>query len=99
MLFVVIEKFRGQDARAVYRRFRDEGRHAPDGLRYVDSWVTADLGRCFQVMECDDVRLLQQWVARWSDLVEFEILPVVSGKDTAQGLGPLLDVGSLDRAK
>lgn len=86
MLFMVIEKFRNQDARAVYRRFRDRGRQAPDGLTYVGSWVEASLDRCFQLMECDDVRLLQQWIAQWSDLVEFEVVPVVSGKDTAEAL-------------
>ena len=88
MLFMVIEHFRSQDAPSVYQRFRDEGRLAPDGLSYVGSWVTADLGRCFQLMECDDVRLLQRWVARWRDLVEFEIVPVASGTDTADAVEP-----------
>lgn len=86
MQFMIIENFRNQDAKAVYRRFRDKGRMAPDGLTYVASWVSADLGRCFQVMECDDVALLQRWVAEWSDLVDFEIVPVVAGKDTAAAL-------------
>jgi Protein of unknown function (DUF3303) len=58
----------------------------PDGLGFVDSWVTADLGRCFQIMECDDLTLLQRWVAEWSDLIEFEIVPVVRGKDTGAAL-------------
>ena len=62
----------------------------PEGLTYVGSWVSADLARCFQLMECSDVTLLQQWVARWSDLGDFEIVPVVPGKDTATALGPLL---------
>ena len=83
MLFMVIERYRNQDAKAVYRRFRDKGRQMPDGLGFVGSWVTADLDRCFQLMECERVELLQQWVAQWSDLVEFEIVPVVAGKDTA----------------
>jgi len=74
MLFMVIERFR--DAKAVYERFREKGRMLPDGLRYLDSWVEANLQRCFQLMECEDDRLLQQWVAQWSDLVEFEIVPV-----------------------
>ena len=91
MLFIVIERFKGGDARAVYRRFRAEGRLAPEGLTYVGCWVEASLNRCFQVMECDDVRLLQQWVARWSDLVEFEIVPVVTGKDTGEAMMPLLE--------
>jgi Protein of unknown function (DUF3303) len=86
MLFMVIERFRNQDAKAVYRRFRDKGRQMPDGLAFVGSWVSADLGRCFQLMECDDVTLLQRWVAEWSDLIEFEIVPVVAGKETAATL-------------
>jgi hypothetical protein len=86
MLFMVIERFRNQNALAVYRRFRESGRQAPEGLTYVGSWVEASLDRCFQLMECGDVRLLQQWIARWSDLVEFEVVPVVSGSDTAEAL-------------
>ncbi|HYM90746.1 MAG TPA: DUF3303 family protein [bacterium] len=86
MLFMVIENFRNQNAKAIYRRFREKGRLTPDGLKFVNSWVEADLGRCFQLMECDDVTLLQRWVAEWSDLVDFEIVPVVSGRETAEGL-------------
>ena len=86
MLFMVVEDFRGKDRKSIYRRFRDKGRMMPDGLRYVGSWVTADMGRCFQLMESEDVALLQRWVAEWCDLAEFEILPVISGKDTAAAL-------------
>jgi hypothetical protein len=90
MLFMCVETFRNQDAKAVYRRFRDKGRQMPDGLSYVGSWVTADLDRCYQLMECDDVTLLQRWVVQWSDVAEFEILPVVAGKDVAAALASLL---------
>src|SRR5678816_1363829 len=79
MLFMVIERFRNQDALAVYREFRAKGRQMPEGLGFVGSWVTADVSRCFQLMECDDVTLLQRWVATWSHLIEFEIVPVVAG--------------------
>jgi Protein of unknown function (DUF3303) len=88
MLFMVIERFREQNAKAVYARFRDKGRMMPEGLTFVGSWVTADVGRCFQLMECDDVTLLQRWVAEWSELIEFEIVPVVAGKDTGGALAP-----------
>ncbi|MFI6926011.1 DUF3303 domain-containing protein [Nonomuraea spiralis] len=86
MLFMVIERFRRQDAKAVYQRFRERGRMTDEGLVFVSSWVTADLSRCFQLMECDDIAGLQRWVAEWSDLVEFEIVPVVSGAATAVAL-------------
>lgn len=83
MRFMVIERFRGGDGAAVYRRFRERGRMLPDGLRYVDSWVAVTGDRCFQVMECDDVRLFDEWVARWDDLVEFEIVPVRTSEEAA----------------
>jgi hypothetical protein len=90
MLFMVIETFRNQDGKAIYRRLRDRGRQMPDGLAFVGSWVQADMGRCFQLMECDDVTLLQRWIVQWSDLMQFEIVSVVAGKDTAAALAPLL---------
>ena len=85
MLFMVIERFRNRDAGAVYRRFREKGRMLPDGLKYVDSWVEVNRNRCFQLMECDDAGLFQQWVARWNDMVDFEIVAVHSSKDVAGG--------------
>ena len=80
---MVIETFRDGDARPVYRRFEVSGRMAPEGLRYVTSWVTADLTRCFQVMECDDRSLLDAWIANWRDIVEFEVLPVMTSAAAA----------------
>ena len=91
MLFVVIERFRDGDAKAVYRRLGEEGRSMPDGLRYEGSWVAADLDRCFQLVDCEDVGLLQRWVAKWEDLVEFEVVPVLEGGETAEAIEPLLD--------
>ena len=90
MLFMVIERFRDRNAKAVYRRLREQGRGAPEGLSYVGSWIEANFDRCFQLMECDDARLLQQWVAFWGDLIEFEIVPVVPSADTRTSLDPLL---------
>lgn len=90
MLFMVIERFRNQDAAAVYRRYRERGRMMPDGLRYVDSWVEPGFDRCFQLMECDDPALFRQWTVHWQDLVEFEVVPVVSSKEAAEALAPLL---------
>ena len=90
MLFMVVERFKDRNAKAVYRRLRDEGRSLPDGLRYVGSWIEANFDRCFQLMETDDARLFQQWVAGWSDLIEFEIVPVVPSLETRQAIEPLL---------
>jgi len=87
MLYMVLEHFKGDPA-PVYRRFRERGRLAPEGLRYIASWVTADLQRCYQVMECDDRRLLQEWIEQWQDLVEFEVVPVVTSAAAAAAIDP-----------
>jgi len=78
MLFMVIEHFKNRDAKAVYRRAKEHGRMLPEGLQYIDSWVEANFDPCFQLMECHDPRLFQQWLSEWHDLVEFEIIPVVA---------------------
>jgi hypothetical protein len=90
MLFMIVETFRGGDAVPVYRRFREKGRLAPDGLRYVSSWVDHDLRRCFQVMECADRRLIDEWTSRWDDLVEFEVIPVMTSEEAAAAVAPRL---------
>ncbi len=87
---MLIERFRNRDARAVYRRLRERGRAMPDGLRYVGSWIEANFDRCFQIMECEDARLLQQWVLEWGDLIEFEIVPVVPSAEVRAAIEPRL---------
>ena len=91
MLFMVIERFKERDAPAAYRRFHKDGRLLPEGIEYVDSWVEANLDRCFQLMRCDDAALLQAWALRWRDLIEFEFIPVVASRDTAEIMLPLLE--------
>jgi hypothetical protein len=88
MLYMVIETFRGGDPVPVYRRFRDQGRLMPDGIEYRGSWVTDDLRRCFQVMECDDRGLLDEWIANWSDITEFEVIPVITSAEAAARVSP-----------
>lgn len=83
-LYLIIETFKNGDAAPVYRRFREQGRLAPDGLTYISSWTTADMSKCYQVMECADRRLIDQWIARWSDLVDFEIIPVITSAEAAK---------------
>jgi hypothetical protein len=88
MLFMVIEHYRNGDATPVYARFRERGRMAPDGLTYVGSWVTGDLKHCYQVMEGDRRELLDEWISHWSDLVEFEVIPVVTSAQAAEHFAP-----------
>jgi Protein of unknown function (DUF3303) len=82
--YMIVEHFRNGDAAPVYRRFRERGRMAPAGLDYVTSWVTSDLTRCYQIMETPDRALLDQWMAHWSDLVEFEVHPVIASSEAAE---------------
>lgn len=90
MMFLIVERFRGGDPVPVYRRFRDEGRLAPEGLTYVTSWVDEDLTRCFQLMEADGRAPVEAWIARWDDLVDFEVVPVLSSDEAAARVAPRL---------
>jgi hypothetical protein len=90
MVYMIVETFRNRDAMPVYRRFRERGRLAPHGLRYVSSWVTSDMTKCYQVMECDDRRLLDEWTAQWSDLIDFEIIPVITSAEAVERVQPQL---------
>ncbi len=87
-LYMIIETFREGDATPVYRRFHEKGRMAPEGLRYVSSWVTQDFRYCYQVMECDDPDLLRQWIAHWEDIVEFEVIPVMTSAEASAKMSP-----------
>lgn len=89
-LYMVIENFKNADAVPVYRRFRDRGRLAPEGLSYISSWVNDQLDRCYQLMETEDRALLDRWIANWSDLVDFEVHPVITSKEAAERISPRL---------
>ena len=87
MLFMVIERFRNRDPIPIYRRLAEQGRMMPEGLEYVDSWIEPNFDRCFQLMRADDPGLFQRWIARWTDLMEFEIVPVATSKETRANVG------------
>jgi Protein of unknown function (DUF3303) len=89
-LYMVVEHFKNKDAVAVYRRFRDSGRMAPEGLTYVSSWVDDKLECCYQLMETKDRRLLDEWMAKWSDLMDFEVHAVVTSKEAAEKIAARL---------
>jgi hypothetical protein len=90
MLYMIVEHFKNQDAIPVYRRFRDKGRLAPDGLSYISSWVDKSLQICFQIMETDDKTLLDEWIANWADIVDFEVFPIITSKEAADKIKPYL---------
>ncbi len=77
MLFFVVETFRGGDPRPVHRRFAERGRLLPEGVLYRGSWIDAANARCFQIVEAPEREALQQWLDRWSDLIDFDVIPVV----------------------
>jgi hypothetical protein len=84
MLYMVIESFREGAGPDIYKRFRESGRMMPDGLNYVASWIEPDFTRCFQVMDWEDPAVFHEWTSRWSDLMEFDAIPVISSADAQE---------------
>lgn len=89
-LYMIVEHFKNGDAVPVYRRFRDKGRMAPEGVEYVSSWVDEALTRCYQLMEADDRALLEAWAGNWSDLADMEIYPVITSKEAVERIASRL---------
>ena len=79
MLYMVLEKYK--DKEEVYRRFREKGRIMPEGVSYVNSWVTADGNTCYQVNESESEELLHKWADNWKDVTDFEFIPVISSHE------------------
>ena len=90
MLFMIVERFKSGDPVPVYRRFREKGRMAPEGVAYINSWVTPDLTTCYQVMESPDRERLDEWLDRWRDLVDFEVIQVLSSPEAQAAVAPRL---------
>jgi hypothetical protein len=90
MLYMIVEHFKNGDPVPVYQRFRDKGRMAPETLRYVSSWVTSDMTTCYQLMECEGRDALEQWITRWRDLVDFEVVPVLTSAEAVERIAPRL---------
>ena len=89
-LYMVVEHFKNRDPVPVYRRFRDRGRMQPDGLLYISSWIDDRFERCYQLMETHDRALLDEWMAQWNDLMDFEVYPVVTSKQAVERIAPRL---------
>jgi hypothetical protein len=90
MLYMVVEHFRDGDAAPVYRRFREKGRMMPDGLEYISSWIDESLERCYQLMQTGDRRLLDQWMANWDDIMDFEVHSVITSAEAVERIAPRL---------
>jgi hypothetical protein len=62
----------------------------PDGLNYIDSWLTSDRRTCFQLMATDNPSLFDEWIQRWSDLTDFEVVELANPpkKPAQQGAQP-----------
>ena len=84
MLYMVIEHYNEGAGPAIYKRFRENGRMMPDGLNYVASWIKPDFSQCFQVMSWDDPAVFDEWTAKWSDLMTFEVIPVITSADAQE---------------
>ncbi len=83
MRYMVVERFKPDSVKEIYERVQERGRMLPSGLEYLDSWVSSSLDVCFQLMECENERLFEEWFRCWNDLIEFEVIPVISSSQAS----------------
>jgi hypothetical protein len=84
MIYIVIEHFKNRNVKEIYKRLEEKGRMMPEGLVYISSWIETNYDRCFQVMKCDDEKLLHEWASNWNDLMEFEFIPVIESREMVE---------------
>ncbi|HSE41031.1 MAG TPA: DUF3303 family protein [Acidobacteriota bacterium] len=84
MLYMIIENYKEGAHSKIYKRLAEKGRMMPPQVTYIDSWVETNFRRCFQLMEAPNRELLDQWISNWKDLVDFEVLPVMTSKEAQQ---------------
>ncbi len=80
MQYMVIEKFKQEKVKDLYKRFEEKGRLMPDGLTYINSWITEDVSTCYQLVETHDINKLYEWINNWNDFADFEIIPVITSQ-------------------
>ena len=86
MLYMIIERFHADKVKELYKRFDEKGRMMPEGVEYINSWINEDVTVCYQVMEAASITQLHEWIANWKDLVDFEIIPVISSAEAKNRL-------------
>ncbi len=78
MQYMIIERFHAGKVKALYRRFDEKGRMLPEGVNYINSWTNEQVSTCYQLMDSDSIESIYQWIGQWSDLADFEVIPVIS---------------------
>ena len=81
MQFMVIEKFKVNKLKEMYKRFDEKGRMLPPGVQFINSWVNEQVTVCYQLMDAVSISDLQEWIKNWNDLVDFEVIPVISSAE------------------
>ena len=78
MEYMIIERFKPEKLKAMYQRFEEKGRMLPEGVKYINSWIDERITVCYQVMESDSTEKINEWIGKWNDLVDFEVIPVIT---------------------
>ena len=81
MQYMIIERFHDGKVKSLYKRFDEKGRMLPEGINYINSWINEQVSTCYQLMESDSIESIHQWIAHWSDLADFEVIPVISSAE------------------
>ena len=88
MKYMIFETFKPGKVKEIYQRLEEKGRMQPEGLTYINSWIDENMEKCYQVMETDSIKKIHQWISNWDDVMEFEIVPVISSAEAKKKAFP-----------
>jgi len=84
MQYMVIEKFKQEKVKDLYKRLEEKGWLMPAGLTYINSWIREDVSACYQLMETHDINKLHECVTNWNEFADFEIIPVITSQQAKE---------------
>lgn len=68
-------------------RFKETGAPPPPGVDMLGRWHNAAGNGGFFLVETDDPVALARWLQEWTDVIDFEVVPVVTDEQVSEVIG------------
>jgi hypothetical protein len=86
VIYLTIYRWSPENRKAVVARFMETGGQPPAGVKLLSRWTDVAGGRGFTLTESDDPVASAKYAYAWSDLITFEMIPVINDEQLAKVL-------------